>query len=134
MHIIRALQHAGRSIYLVTSILCVMLAMAPEAVLAASPPNFVLIFVDDMGYNDLSSYGSPVIDTPNIDRLADQGIRFTDFYAQNVCGPSRAALLTGSYPVRIGEPLDALGTLMRTGELSKQRGDWAEQRDARAQP
>ena len=92
MHIVRALRNAAKSIYLVASILCVILTASSETALAAGPPNFVLIFVDDMGYNDLSAYGSPAIDTPNIDRLAEQGIRFTDFYAQNVCGPSRAAL------------------------------------------
>ncbi|MCP5110954.1 MAG: sulfatase-like hydrolase/transferase, partial [bacterium] len=70
----------------------------------ADKPNFIVILVDDLGYSDLSSYGSPHIETPNIDRLAAEGIRFTDFYAQNVCGPSRAALLTGSYPIRVAEP------------------------------
>ena len=76
----------------------------PPAGRTADKPNFIVILVDDLGYNDLSSYGSPHIETPNIDRLADEGIRFTDFYAQNVCGPSRAALMTGSYPVRVAEP------------------------------
>ena len=64
-------------------------------------PNVVLIFADDMGYGDLSCYGHPVIQTPNIDQMADEGIRFTSFYsAASVCTPSRAALLTGRYPVR----------------------------------
>ena len=64
-------------------------------------PNVVLIFADDMGYGDLSCYGHPVIETPNIDQMADEGIRFTSFYAAaSVCTPSRAALLTGRYPVR----------------------------------
>ena len=67
-------------------------------------PNFVIIFVDDLGYGDLGCYGSPLIETPEIDRLASEGIRFTSFYAQNVCGPSRAALLTGCYPIRLAEP------------------------------
>eukprot|EP00903_Cladosiphon_okamuranus_P004146 g4144.t1 len=67
---------------------------------AAEKPNFVIILTDDQGYQDLGCYGSPDIKTPNIDRMAREGMRFTDFYAQTVCGPSRASLLTGSYPMR----------------------------------
>lgn len=66
-------------------------------------PNVVLIFCDDLGYQDLSCFGSEKIATPNIDRMAAEGVRFTDFYsASPVCTPSRAALLTGSYPARVG--------------------------------
>ena len=68
------------------------------------PPNFVVIFTDDQGYNDLGVYGSPDIRTPRIDQMASEGIRFTDFYVSPICSPSRAALLTGSYPVRAGVP------------------------------
>ncbi len=67
----------------------------------AEKPNIILIFIDDQGYQDLGCFGSPNIKTPNIDRMADEGMRFTDFYAQTVCGPSRAALMTGSYPLRV---------------------------------
>jgi arylsulfatase A len=84
--------------------LALLLVFPPATHAAAGKPNFIIVFVDDLGYNDLSSYGASHIETPNIDRLAAEGIRFTDFYAQNVCGPSRAALLTGSYPVRVAEP------------------------------
>ncbi|WP_405563432.1 sulfatase [Polaribacter sp. Asnod6-C07] len=63
-------------------------------------PNFIIIFTDDQGYQDLGCFGSPNIKTPNIDQMASEGIKFTNFYAQTVCGPSRAALLTGSYPMR----------------------------------
>lgn len=63
-------------------------------------PNIVIILADDLGYADLSCYGSPYIRTPNLDRMASEGVRFTDFYAQPLCGPSRAALMTGCYPVR----------------------------------
>jgi len=67
------------------------------------PPNVVVIFMDDMGYGDLSSFGHPTIQTPNIDRLAREGQKWTNFYtASSVCSPSRGALLTGRYPVRIG--------------------------------
>lgn len=63
-------------------------------------PNILIIFTDDQGYGDLSCYGSETIHTPRIDQLASEGTRFTSFYAQVVCGPSRSALLTGRYPVR----------------------------------
>lgn len=69
----------------------------------AAPPNVILIYIDDMGYGDLGCYGSKVNDTPQIDRLAAGGMKFTDYYsASPVCTPSRAALLTGCYPGRIG--------------------------------
>ena len=72
-------------------------------ILETSPPNFVVIFMDDMGYGDLSSYGHPTIHTPNLDRLAREGQKWTNFYtACSVCSPSRGALLTGRYPIRIG--------------------------------
>jgi arylsulfatase len=65
--------------------------------------NIVIIFTDDQGYQDLGCYGSPDILTPNIDKMAQNGVRFTQFYAaQGVCSASRAALLTGCYPNRIG--------------------------------
>lgn len=69
----------------------------------AKPPNFVIIFADDLGYGDLSCYGNPTIQTPNLDRMAAEGTRLTQFYsAASVCTPSRAALLTGRLPQRIG--------------------------------
>ncbi len=67
-------------------------------------PNFIIFFTDDQGYNDVGCFGSPLIRTPRFDRMARQGMRFTNFYAQAVCGPSRAALMTGCYPIRIAEP------------------------------
>jgi arylsulfatase A-like enzyme len=72
-----------------------------EQIQDSNQPNVVLIFVDDMGYGDLGCYGHPNIKTPNIDNMADEGIRFTSFYAvAPVCTPSRAGLLTGRYPIR----------------------------------
>ena len=65
-------------------------------------PNILIIFTDDQGYGDLSCFGSQILRTPRIDQLAKEGIRFTSFYAQTVCGPSRSALLTGRYPIRSG--------------------------------
>ncbi|MFO7901611.1 MAG: sulfatase family protein [Planctomycetota bacterium] len=70
---------------------------------AADPPNFVLIFADDQGYQDIGCFGSPKIKTPNLDRMADEGMRFTDFYVgAPVCSASRASLLTGCYCDRVG--------------------------------
>jgi arylsulfatase A-like enzyme len=68
----------------------------------SSSPNVVLIITDDVGYGDLGSYGATDIRTPNIDRLAKEGVRFTDFYANGaVCSPTRAALITGRYQQRV---------------------------------
>ncbi|MDV7139185.1 sulfatase [Maribacter sp. TH_r10] len=68
-------------------------------------PNVILIFTDDQGYQDVGVFGSPLISTPNLDTMASNGMKFTDFYsASSVCSPSRAALLTGAYPPRIGVP------------------------------
>lgn len=64
-------------------------------------PNFIVLFADDQGWGDLGVYGHPDIRTPHIDRMAREGIRFTSFYAAPFCGPSRAALMTGSYPPRL---------------------------------
>lgn len=70
---------------------------------AVQKPNIVVIFTDDLGYGDLACYGSPVIRSPHIDRMATEGLRFTDFYsASPVCTPSRAALLTGRHAIRSG--------------------------------
>jgi len=67
------------------------------------PPNFILIFTDDQGYGDLSCFGSKTIRTPNIDRMATEGVKFTDFYVCGcVCTPSRAGLMTGRYQIRSG--------------------------------
>src|SRR6187402_2472031 len=76
------------------------LGTAALAAQTTRPPNIIVILADDQGYGDLGCYGSPYIRTPNIDRMAREGLRFTDFYAQSLCGPSRAALMTGSYPAR----------------------------------
>src|SRR5947209_18185963 len=109
----------------------ILLALAIPARAADRPPNVVLIFVDDMGYGDLSCYGATGYSTPNIDRMASEGMKFTDFYVgQAVCSASRAALLTGCYPVRVGI-LGALSPKSKTGisdheillpQLLKKRG------------
>ncbi len=66
-------------------------------------PNFVIVFCDDLGYGDLGIFGHPTIHTPNLDRMAAEGQKWTSFYvAASVCTPSRAALMTGRYPIRSG--------------------------------
>jgi arylsulfatase len=70
-------------------------------------PNLIVILTDDQGYQDLGCFGHPTIKTPRIDQLAKEGLRLTSFYVQPVCGPSRAALLTGCYPMRAGFPCES---------------------------
>src|SRR5438093_4451314 len=82
---------------------------------AGRGPNVVIIFADDQGYADVGCFGAKGIQTPQLDRMAAEGIRFTDFYvAQAVCSASRTALLTGCYPNRIGI-LGALGPKSTNG-------------------
>ena len=70
---------------------------------AAEKPNFILIFVDDLGYSDIGPFGSKLHRTPHLDRMASEGRKLTSFYVTaNVCTPSRSSLMTGSYPRRVG--------------------------------
>ena len=92
------------------------------------PPNIVLVLADDLGYGDLSVQGHPLIRTPNIDRLARQGQRWTSFYASApMCNPSRVALLTGRMPIRIhGNGKNAWADMpdgeLTIAEMLKKRG------------
>ena len=80
-----------------------VLLMLVSLHVSAERPNVLLIYVDDLGLGDTAVYGHPIVETPNIDRLAEQGVRFTHFYAPSaLCSPSRAGLLTGRIPYRTG--------------------------------
>lgn len=107
------------------------LLLLVAAGVAQTPPNVVVIFIDDMGYADIGPFGATAYETPNLDRMAKEGMRFTDFLVPTaVCSASRAALLTGCYHRRIGIA-GALGPRAKIGisddevtiaELCKQRG------------
>jgi arylsulfatase A-like enzyme len=101
------------------TLLCLFAAVLPVGGGCAKdkvhPPNVVMIYADDMGYGDAGCYGAKGWTTPHLDRLAKEGVRFTDFYvAQAVCSASRTALLTGCYPNRVGI-LGALGPANKIG-------------------
>src|SRR3954454_16401190 len=88
-------------------LLCILIAGATTASgipaqTGRRSPNFIIILADDQGYGDLGSYGHPTLRTPNIDRMASEGQRWTSFYAAPVCTPSRAQLMTGRLAVRTG--------------------------------
>ncbi len=113
------------------SIACLFGLVAPlPAAERPAQPNVVIVFCDDLGYGDIGCFGASGYETPNLDRMAAEGIRFTRFYvAQAVCSASRAALLTGCYPNRIGirgalGPRSTVGIAdgeMTLGEVAKQR-------------
>jgi arylsulfatase A-like enzyme len=91
--------------YVLTITTCLFFAAAltPAASQAADRPNVILFLVDDMGWMDSGVYGSQYYETPNMDRLAARGMRFTDAYSANpLCSPTRASILTGKYPARLG--------------------------------
>lgn len=86
-------------------LVCLLTVFLPVSMLAqkrtAAKPNIVLIMVDDMGFSDIGSYGSEIM-TPNLDRLAGEGIRLKEFYNNSICAPTRASLITGQYPHKAG--------------------------------
>ena len=76
---------------------------APSLAAEAMPPNVIIFLVDDLGWMDTGAYGSRYYETPEIDRLASAGMLFTDAYAASpLCSPTRASILTGKYPARLG--------------------------------
>src|SRR5215467_1981755 len=83
-------------------IIAVFVLLLSVARVKAVPPNIVFILIDDMGWRDLGCYGSTFYETPNLDRLASQGMRFSNAYsACPVCSPTRASIQTGKYPARL---------------------------------
>ena len=98
------IRRAAAAFAAVLACLVTVLSLAmPLGAQDARRPNVVVILVDDMGYGDIGSYGVEDIRTPHLDRLAREGVRFTDFYANGaVCTPTRAALMTGRYQQRVG--------------------------------
>lgn len=92
--------------FLCLAVICIATACSPGSEKKSTtekPPNFIVVFIDDMGYGDIASQGATGWTTPNLDKMAAEGMRFTNFYAaQPVCSASRAGLLTGCYPNRIG--------------------------------
>src|SRR5512145_2925666 len=91
--------YAGDAMRNLLTLVCLTLFSAAAS--SQSLPNVVLIYMDDLGYGDLSSYGATRIKTPNIDRLAREGLRFTDAHSPAAtCTPSRYALMTGEYAFR----------------------------------
>ena len=98
------------------TLLTLLLCLASVSHAAERKPNVIIIYTDDQGSVDLNCYGSKDLATPNMDKLAKRGVRFTQFYAAApVCSPSRAGLLTGRYPVRAGMPGNAGSTKGRAG-------------------
>ena len=97
------LQPRCMRLYRVDTIVLLALTLSMQTRADDLPPNFVIIFTDDQGYQDVGTFGSPNIRTPRLDAMAEQGMKFTSFYAQPICGPSRTALMTGCYPLRVAE-------------------------------
>src|SRR5262249_57441488 len=85
--------------------LCGLGVRQRQPIAAQRHPNIIFIYADDLGYGDLSCFGAKAIKTPNLDRMAAEGLKLTDFYSvAPVCTPSRAALMTGRYAARMGGP------------------------------
>ncbi|MDO6518092.1 sulfatase family protein [Zobellia uliginosa] len=95
------INHIGSILFLM--FISVNCGLYGQTVKLENQPNFIIIFADDLGFGDLSTYGHPSIETPNLDRMASEGQKWTNFYVgASVCTPSRAALLTGRLPIRSG--------------------------------
>src|SRR5690242_18230857 len=79
-----------------------ILSLGGSHAVATEKPNIIFLLTDDQGYGDLSCHGNPILKTPNLDRLHDEGVRFTDFHVSPTCSPTRAALLTGRHEFKNG--------------------------------
>lgn len=88
-----------------TPLTCLLTFLFSTLLSAQEKPSVINIFCDDIGYADIGPFGGEGYENPNLDRMAEEGIRFTDFHVgASVCSPSRSALLTGCYPLRVGVP------------------------------
>ncbi|MGE8377778.1 MAG: sulfatase-like hydrolase/transferase, partial [Sphingobacterium sp.] len=85
----------------ITLYIALILGWASTVLAQSKKPNIILILADDLGYSDLGAYGSE-IETPNLDRLANEGIRLKQFYNNSICAPTRASLITGQYQHKAG--------------------------------
>jgi arylsulfatase A len=111
----------NRGIWIVCLLLIAALLCPPVNAAPPEKPNFVIIFIDDLGYGDLGCFGATHVKTPRLDRMAEEGRRFTSFYvAASVCTPSRAALMTGSYPHRVSLPKVLFPHVLPEGQLNGQ--------------
>ena len=109
--------------FAIPAALVVFVALVPTTSGAADKPNIVLIMVDDMGWSDIGPYGAEIIQTPNLDRLAAEGLRFRQFYNNAKCTTTRASLLTGLYPRKGGRGINLLDKQMITlGEAMQMAG------------
>ena len=97
----------------------VVTASCPQLHAAPPKPNIVLIYIDDMGYGDIAPFGSKLNRTPNLDRMAAEGLKLTSFYAAPVCSVSRAQVITGCYGQRVSLP-GVLGPGSATGISAKE--------------
>jgi len=88
--------------YYLTLLLAVSLTALHAADTQAGKPNVIIVLTDDQGYGDLSCTGNPLLKTPNMDRLAREGVNFTNFHVDSYCTPTRSALMTGRYCHRVG--------------------------------
>jgi len=102
--------------------LCLLALTRPALAAGATPgnrPNVLVIMTDDQGFGDFAMNGNPVVRTPNLDKLAKDGVRLTNFYVSPVCSPTRASLLTGRYNYRTGVVDTYLGrSLMDSDEVT----------------
>lgn len=94
-----------------------LILLGTQSISAEERPNVILVMTDDQGYGDLSCHGNPILQTPHLDQLASESIRFTNFHVSSFCTPTRAALMTGHYPARTGAYRTSSGrTLMHPDE------------------
>ena len=91
-------RRARTGLQLTMAVLAVVTVGVARGGTATATPNLILILTDDQGYGDMSCHGNPILRTPNIDRLHDEGVRFLDFHVSPTCSPTRAAMMTGRCP------------------------------------